>query len=1052
MPNIIFPAVVELSSINGQNGIIMNGNVGDNSGISISNIGDVNGDGKADFIIGAWHASPGGRSGAGSAYLVFGGSWLMGNATLELSTLNGTTGVRINGVSANDETGRSVSSAGDVNGDGMSDFLIGAPAASPGGSAYLVFGGSWLMSNPTLELSTLNGTTGVRINGVSSFDGTGFSVSVAGDVNGDGKSDFLIGAPVASPGSITHAGSAYLVFGGSWLMGNPTLELSTLNGTTGVRINGVSANDETGYSVSSVGDVNGDGKSDFLIGASYASPGGRSNAGSAYLIYGGPWLIGNSTLELATLNGTTGVRLNGVSSADLTGLSVSSAGDVNSDGKADFIIGAIAASPGGRSSAGSAYLVFGGSWLMGNPTLELSTLNGTTGVRINGVSANDQTGFSISSAGDVTGDGMSDFLIGAYTAADQAGSTYLVFGGSWLMGNPTLELSTLNGTTGVRINGASSGDLAGSSVSSAGDINGDGKPDFLIGASDALGGETNAAGSSYLITAFGNQPPVLLNNQLRIHRGGVRLLNSSNLNATDFSNNPANLQFVIGDLQQGHFERVGSLGQAIANFNQVDVNNQQIQFVHNGAQNIAPSYAVQVNDLATFDAYVPSTTATIFYTPIELNLLNNRLTIIPGQSVVLTSNELSAVDSLDNSANLIFNMSNIQHGSFSQVINPTVAITQFNQGSVTTGKIQFTQDGTANSPGYTVTVIDSFGSINGSNPCSVTFYLEPRLINNQLTIVQGGSVTLSSNDLSASDAVVSNDALVFTASAIQSGQFENINSPGTSIMSFVQQSIQQAAIQFVQDGSINKPSYNISVSNGVLATPPERAAISFSLKTNNTIVVNNDNTARNAAIGASVSAAFLLGIFGLRTYLKKKTDQNLNNFLTSSAPAYEKEQSEFDRKIIASVTNRIFERIRTTNILSYRSESDTRDYIAAIQRMVWKLDEFRINLDFDSMDATDRGFLLSEIVRHTKKLSVSPQESYFAKFSSFFSAEMTPNQLDSKVDDISFAVKESVTKARPNLILEPGASSQIPSRQSIIMVQRGSLEMDEVKLATTNNR
>src|SRR5260221_39129 len=150
MPNFIFPSVVQLSTINGQNGVALNGNPGDESGYSVSVAGDVNGDGKSDFLIAAYEASPGGRNWAGSVYLVFGGSWLMSNATLELSGLNGTTGVRINGVSSGDWTGCSVSSAGDVNGDGKSDFLIGAYAASPGGrsnagSAYLIFGGSWLM-------------------------------------------------------------------------------------------------------------------------------------------------------------------------------------------------------------------------------------------------------------------------------------------------------------------------------------------------------------------------------------------------------------------------------------------------------------------------------------------------------------------------------------------------------------------------------------------------------------------------------------------------------------------------------------------------------------------------------------------------------------------------------------------------------------------------------------------------------------------------------------------------------------------------------------------
>ena len=157
---------------------------------------------------------------------------------INLSILNGNNGFRLDGEAASDESGRSVSNAGDVNGDGFDDVIVGAPGADSNGlssgSSYVVFGKSTGFS-AAMNLSSLDGNNGFRVDGAPSVT-LGYSVSGAGDINGDGFSDLIIGAFFADPNG---NGSSYVVFGKASGF-SATLDVSSLNGSNGFRVDGSS--------------------------------------------------------------------------------------------------------------------------------------------------------------------------------------------------------------------------------------------------------------------------------------------------------------------------------------------------------------------------------------------------------------------------------------------------------------------------------------------------------------------------------------------------------------------------------------------------------------------------------------------------------------------------------------------------------------------------------------------------------------------------------------------------------------------------------------------
>ncbi|MHC4947377.1 MAG: hypothetical protein ACYTG1_03835 [Planctomycetota bacterium] len=482
---------IDVGQLTGADGFaLLGGAANDRLGTAVSCVGDLNDDGFDDVVVGALNAG-----GTGRAYVVFGTDQGF-PAALDAETLAGAAGFVIHGAGAGDGAGIAVSGAGDVNGDGIDDLLIGARNADPGGhsnagAAYVVFGSAGGFASPLL-LSSLDGTNGFTMNGIAPSDFVGTAVSSAGDFNGDGTDDVVLGAFGVDPGGRSLAGAVYVVFGTN-LGFAATVDLSTLDGTDGLVLNGESPIDLAGVAVSCAGDFNGDGIDDVIIGASGADPGAVDGAGRTYVVFGTN-LGFSAALELSTIDGTNGVAIDGIAMLDSSGSSVASAGDLDGDLVDDVVIGAPSADPAGVSGAGEAYVVYGTSLGFTSP-IALSTLDGSNGLVLTGGAAGDGAGWSVSCAGDVSGDGIDDLLVGARNAdppgAADKGETYVVFGGGSLPS--AIDLTALGDTDGFPIGGDAGGDQAGGSVSAAGDVNGDGAADVLVGAASAGSGDAGAA-------------------------------------------------------------------------------------------------------------------------------------------------------------------------------------------------------------------------------------------------------------------------------------------------------------------------------------------------------------------------------------------------------------------------------------------------------------------------------------------------------------------------------------------------------------------------------
>jgi len=475
-------------------------NAGDAAGFSVAGDGDFNGDGFDDLVIGALNNSSGGYS-AGAAYVVFGTDQGFPSLIDLDDVAQGQGGFKIQGENSEDWAGATVASAADVNGDGIDDVIVGAWLNDSGGdragAAYVVFGTDQGFANLVDLDAVAQGQGGLKIQGETAGDVAAYSGPPIGDVDGDGFDDLIIGAPGNDDGG-SDAGAAYIIFGSDHEF-SALLDLDAVaQGQGGVKIRGANAGDRAGYSVAGAGDINGDGIDDVILGAQ-GDDGGGSNAGAAYVVFGTDQGFPSLVDLDAVAQGQGGLKIQGEDGGDLLGLSVDGAGDVNGDGIDDLILAGFRTA-GVGANASAAYVVFGTDQGF-EALVDLDDVaQGQGGFRIQDESANDNLGFKVAGAGDVNGDGVDDLIVGARfdDGPDFVGAAYVVFGKS--QGFPALvDLDAVaQGQGGFKIQGENELDRAGKSVSAAGDVNGDGVDDLIVGAlGNNSGGST--AGAAYVI-------------------------------------------------------------------------------------------------------------------------------------------------------------------------------------------------------------------------------------------------------------------------------------------------------------------------------------------------------------------------------------------------------------------------------------------------------------------------------------------------------------------------------------------------------------------------
>ena len=343
-------------------------------GITVDGAGDIDGDGYDDLIVGARNDDDEGAY-TGSFYVYYGSSTGIDESTEQKVT--------VSGIDTYSGLGCSVSAAGDVDGDGYDDVIVGASGASTWeGAAYVFYGSSTGLDESGDELTATDAAT---------YDNFGYSVSGAGDVDGDGYDDVIVGAYQDDDGgSLT--GSAYVYYGSG----------SGIDASSEEKLNASDAasSDQFGFTVRGAGDLDDDGYADVAVSATYES----SYQGAVYVYYG----------SASGLGGEQKIAASDASGQDYFGYGLDAAGDVDADGYDDLVVGSYGDDD-QASNAGAIYVYYGGATGLGTEEKTTSSAG----------SSGDYLGLAVAGLGDADGDGYGDVLASSY-----GGTTATVWDGS----------------------------------------------------------------------------------------------------------------------------------------------------------------------------------------------------------------------------------------------------------------------------------------------------------------------------------------------------------------------------------------------------------------------------------------------------------------------------------------------------------------------------------------------------------------------------------------------------------------------------------------------
>jgi hypothetical protein len=427
-------------------------------GFSVAGAGDVNGDGYDDVIIGAWRYDAGEKD-EGAAFIFHGSA--AGIPDANATTAN----ARLESNQPGAEMGEKVAGAGDVNGDGYDDVIVGAWHYDAGeedeGVAFIFHGSAAGIASGTPA------TANTRLESNQTGAGMSLSLDSAGDVNADGYDDVIVGAAHYNVDG-SDEGAAFIYHGSvaGIVSGNPD--------TANTRITGDQQGAQMGIAVAGVGDVNSDGYADIVIGA-HTLDAGEPDEGAAFVFLGSAFGIQNPAPA------TAHARLEGDQAEAWMGVSVGGAGDVNGDGYDDVIVGARLYDL-NESDEGAAFIFHGAASGISSGGPEVAN------TRLTGNQLGGWLGSSVDSAGDVNADGYDDVIVGASrydTNERDAGAAYLFLG----------SVSGVVNAGPVDAYAAFEADQEGAhlgyGVAGAGDVNGDGFGDVIIGVDQYDCGQKN---------------------------------------------------------------------------------------------------------------------------------------------------------------------------------------------------------------------------------------------------------------------------------------------------------------------------------------------------------------------------------------------------------------------------------------------------------------------------------------------------------------------------------------------------------------------------------
>jgi hypothetical protein len=507
-----------------------------------------------------------------------------------------------------------------------------------------------------------------------------------------------------------------------------------------------------------------------------------------------------------------------------------------------------------------------------------------------------------------------------------------------------------------------------------------------------------------------NDPPVLTINTVSITGGQALNLTATQLHAADPDTLDSSLTFSLSSIQFCRFERTSAAGISIITFTQQDISNNQIRIVPTGGTVSAPAYQVSVSDGQY--STTPASASVNFNGGFVPSISVNKLTITQGGVVILSTNQLNAFDADTAASGLTFTASNIRYGTFSIVGSPANPITTFTLQSLSNGFIQFTQDGSENAPSYDISVSD--GILATNTQAAVITYIninQPPLVINIIPdrpsekVDQAFSFSIAANTFFDSDPG-DQQLLVYSAKMQNGNVLPTWISFDSSNRQFTGKPITSGKTQI--SVIAKDPSNAIGIAN---FTMDVGASIS---QTNPHVIPLEDNTVRNALLGAGISALVGFMAFALKYGIRRAANKKLQNALEANQTDTEKKQREYDNEVIKPIANHINEHLKVTAPFESISTEKVKNFVGAVRVLVSEMG--LLGIQYQKLDEANRNIIHTTIIKELKRITTPIDENCCSALlrCGFFKADVTPQQIQDNAEVIAKAVNKALNQSQFN--------------------------------------